>query len=147
MNPPSPEDLEKRIHRTLRALPSRPAPATLELRVMAEIVRRNTQRRKRFGWANDGSLGLRIVLVLLSVAVGGVLCSIFWLPGWLPGEFGVQIEKGTVLIAGIVDASAAVFRSIPTLWFYGVLAVIAVLYGALFGLGATAYRLLAPQRE
>jgi hypothetical protein len=152
MNPPRPEDLEKFIHRTLRALPPRSAPPTLELKVMTEIVRRKTQRPRRFGWA-DGASTLRIALVILSIGAGVGLCALFWVPwsqsahSWLPAEFGARIERIALLGGSVIDAFGAVFRSIPTLWFYGALAAIALLYSALFGLGASAYRVLASQRE
>ena len=42
----------------------------------------------------------------------------------------------------IVSYTSDTFASIPSLWLYGGVALVATLYAAFFGLGATAYRTL-----
>jgi len=60
----------------------------------------------------------------------------------IPGPLG-QVRVVSTFVA---DLSETIFRSIPTLWLYGVVAFIATLYAALVGLGATAYRTLIVNR-
>jgi hypothetical protein len=57
------------------------------------------------------------------------------------------LERSRSVAAGIGDFCALIFHSIPALWLYGGLAVIAAIYATLFGLGATAYRTLYSTRN
>src|SRR5665213_2604381 len=72
MPSPDPEKLERLIHQTLRALPVRQAPLTLEVRVAAAIV----QRAALPWWRRSYALwprGLRLAFLLLSFLAAAAL--------------------------------------------------------------------------
>src|SRR4029077_5704550 len=56
------------------------------------------------------------------------------------------IQTVSAVFSGIGNFFQTLYRSIPPLWLYGGLAVVAMLYTALFGLGAAAYRMLYANR-
>jgi hypothetical protein len=49
-------------------------------------------------------------------------------------------------IHSLVVAIVSVLRHMPPMWVYGALAIVAIMYAALFGLSATAYRTLYASR-
>jgi hypothetical protein len=148
--PENNENLERLIHRTLRELPPRPAPRTLERRVMAELERRAALpwwRKSFVHWP----LGVRAIFVLLCAAIirgalmlggvvmpnadaGGIKAAIVQHFGWM--------ENGLAVIHAITGFFDIMLRNIPPLWLYGGLAFVATMYLALFGLGAAAYKAL-----
>lgn len=150
----SPEDLEKLIHQTLRSLPARRAPHSLESRVRAAIEARSAQPWWKQSFAQwpmaarvaffIGSAGLAKLAIMAVVwAMGGFESTQF------VNAFSTQfawLQAITATFAGIGNFFATVYRSIPPLWLYGGLAVVATLYTALFGLGAAAYRMLYANR-
>lgn len=148
---PSPEDhekLERLIHRTLRELPGRRAPRSLEQRVQAELARRAARPWWRLGFAH-WPLPARAAFVVLSA---GVVKLVLLLGSWVAVGFDSTawketfaqpigwMESGLTLINAVVGSFEIVLRNIPSLWLYGGLAFCAVMYGALFSLGAAAYR-------
>lgn len=156
MNPSSDnrDKLERLIHQTLRELPPRSAPSTLQLRVMAEI-----ERRAALPWWHKSfaywPMAARFAFLLLSVAMVGVAWSATM---WAFGGFDAAqfetafakplawIENARVVINAIGNFFQIILRNIPALWLYGVLAVAAALYATFFGLGAAAYRSLYAPR-
>ena len=67
----------------------------------------------------------------------------------LANAFSTQlgwIQTVSAVFTGIGNFCETLYRSIPPLWLYGGVAFIGVMYAALFGLGATAYRLLYANR-
>lgn len=156
MTPPSDreKELERFVAGTVRALPPRRAPRTLEFRVLAEIERRAALPwwRKSFGhWpapARAGFLVVSTALAAVIVLVGlrlttGVDQSIF---GTLLAQPLAWLESGKTVANAIGGFGDIVLRNIPPLWLYGSLAVIATLYLMLFGLGAAAYKALFVHR-
>jgi hypothetical protein len=150
----SPEDLEKIIHQTLRSLPDRRAPRSLESRVLAAI-----EARAALPWWKQSFLqwpvAARIGFLLLSGGLVKValIAAVWAMAGFEPTQFTnafsnqfAWIERISAFATGIRDFGALVFRNIPALWLYGTLALIAGIYAALFGLGATAYRTLYSNR-
>jgi len=150
MNPHEEHKLERLIHQTLRELPRRRAPGTLEARVMAEI-----ERRAALPWWKQGfahwPVAARGAFVL--VAIGFVKLALMGGVWVMSGFDGLQLqqafatqfgwmESGLAVVRAIGDFVSVTLRSIPALWLYGVLAIFAALYAALFGLGAAAYRAL-----
>jgi hypothetical protein len=141
MNTTDPQDpLEQLLDRTLRELPLRRAPATLEARVCGELARRSARpwwRRSFAQWplpARAAFLVLCAVLIRLafmggSAAVAGVH-SLPW------------ARQAGVLVASLANLTAAIARISPPAWLYEGLAVCGVLYAVLFGLGAVLYRML-----
>lgn len=148
------QKLERMIHRTLRELPARPAPRSLETRVMAEIARRAALPwwRKSFThWPLTARALFAVAcLGLVKVALmGGVWVMAGFDPAQFREAFAQQfswMQSGLVVVEAITGFFEIIGRNIPSLWLYGGLAVIATLYVTLFGLGAAAYKALQGQR-
>ena len=149
MNPPDEQKLEQLIHHTLRALPDRKAPRSLESRVLAGIAARQALPWWRQSFAH-WPLAVRAAFLVLA---GGLAAGLVLLGATGSADlwhafrgFLAPVAQVRAAAAFVADLGATVFRSIPTLWLYGVVAFIAALYAALFGLGATAYRTLTVNR-
>lgn len=146
----SPEQLEKLVHDNLRALPPRRAPRSLESRVLAAI-----EARAALPWWQQSfrswPVAARVVFILFSAGVIKVaLMGAVWvMAGFNATEFAnafsTQFSWFNSLrnaFGSVTELFAVLGRSIPTLWIYAVLGGIATVYVTLFGLGATAYRML-----
>ena len=151
---PNPDPLESVIHRTLRELPARAAPRSLEQRVLAEIARRAALPWWRKSFAHWPLPARAAFLVALIGVVKLVLMAAVWvMAGFDVAQFREAfatqfswMESGLTVVRAIVDVIEIVARSIPPLWLYGTLAIIGALYATLFGLGAAAYKTLFAQR-
>ncbi len=155
MEPLKSESLERSVHAALRSLPDRRAPGSLAARVQAEIERRAAIPwwHKSYaywpGWARGtflagGGGGVIALLALVSATVtggfgGGQVTGV--LQPWL-----AFAQRAVGVVGWIGDFGSLLLSSIPPLWLYGGLAVIAATYLSLFGLGATAYRFLWERR-
>lgn len=133
-------ELERRVHRSLRALPQRRAPLSLEARVYQELSRLASLpwwRRSFAHWPGTA----RAAFLLIS----GGLCALTFIGS-------ARLVTSLVLLRGLgdslawlstaVEALGSLARAIPSIWLYEGLAVAAMLYGFLFALGAAAYRTL-----
>jgi hypothetical protein len=150
----SPEELEKLIHRTLRSLPERTAPRSLEGRVLAAIDARASLPWWRRSYA-QWPLIMRCAFLLLS---GGLvklaLMGAVWAMARINGtEFAeafttqfAWIDAAGATVRGSIGYLTTLIRSIPAYWLYTGLGGLAALYLLLFGLGATAYRALYADR-
>ena len=149
MKPPDELKLEQFIHQTLRALPDRQAPRTLESRILAGIAARQALPWWRQSFAH-WPLPARVAFLALAggLAAGLVLLGASSSADVLPAlrEFLAPLARVRTIATFVADLGATVFRSIPMVWLYGVAAFIAMLYAALVGLGATAYRTLIVNR-
>lgn len=150
----SPEDLEKFIHQTLRSLPARRAPLSLESRVRAAIDARAALPWWKQSFAS-WPLAARVAFFIASAGVAklAIMAVVWGMAGFdgaqLTNAFSTQfawIQTVSAVFAGIGNFFSTVYRSIPPLWLYGGLALVAMLYTALFGLGAAAYRMLYANR-
>jgi len=150
----SPEELEKLIHQTLRSLPDRRAPRSLETRVLAAIAARAALPWWKQSFAQWPAVA-RVGFLIFSAGLikVGLLAAVWAMAGFdgaqFTNAFATQfawIDRISAVIGGIGDFCSLVFHSIPTLWLYGGLALFAGIYAALFGLGATAYRALYANR-
>ncbi len=151
---PSPEELEKMIHETLRSLPERRAPRSLESRVMAAIAAREALpwwRQSYRAWP----LAARVVFVVVSVglAAGLMLATVGAMTDLRGSDVSrffatplLWIEIARNAMASMASVGAVIVRQIPTLWLYGGLAVFVAAYVAMFGIGAAAYRTLIARR-
>lgn len=145
----NPEQLERQIQRTLRSLPDRRAPRTLEARVLAAIAARQALpwwRQSFRQWptaARAGFVGstFALLLTLTLLTMGGLPAVSALADPWLAPLQGVRTALGSVAEVGLL-----IWQRIPTIWLYGALAGFGALYAALFGLGATAYRTLVLNR-
>ena len=154
---PSPnhhEKLEQLITRTLRELPVRQAPPSLESRVLAELARRAALPwwRRSFGhWPAParatfigGCAGLAKLALMATVWVmAGFDAELFQTAFAAPYAWLHRISS---VATGVVEFFDIVLRNLPPLWLYGGLAFVALMYVALFGLGAAAYRTLYASR-
>src|ERR1051326_9059988 len=154
MNPHDEQKLERMIHQTVRSLPSRRAPRTLEARVMAEL-----ERRAALPWWKKSFVhwpsAVRALFVIASAGfVKVALMAVIWvMAGFDPAQFRevfapqyAWVDASLTIARVMGDLVDTVFRSIPSLWLYGTVAVISALYFTLFGLGTAAYRALYVHR-
>jgi len=146
----SPEDLEKFIHQTLRSLPDRRAPRSLESRVFAAIEARAAlpwwkQSFARWPVAARAAFLLLSALALIAVTLGFADAGQAALVTRVAAQFA-WVGHLRAAIAGTGELCGVVFRAIPPLWLYGSLAALGALYVALLGIGATAYRTLYASR-
>jgi hypothetical protein len=151
---PSPEELESLIHQTLRSLPPRRAPHSLESRVRAAL-----EARAALPWWKQSfarwPLAARVAFLIGSAGVAKlVLMAAIWVMAGFDGAqfasaFSTQfawIQTASAIVDGFGNFCGMVYRGIPPLWLYGGLAFVAAMYAALFGLTATAYRMLYANR-
>ena len=137
------QQLERLVDKALRDQPLRRAPVDLESKVMAEIAHRAAApwwQGSFSGWP----VAARMLFIIASAA------------------FITLVLKGSALILDPIHPSAlladvawipslfktigTVFRDLPSLWVYGGVAILGVLYLTLFGVSAAAYRTLYAPR-
>jgi hypothetical protein len=152
--PESHQDLERLIHRTLRDLPARRAPGSIEQRVLAEIARRAALpcggRSLRTGRCRPAGFFLLCLGLVILALMGGV-----WImAGFDSAQFKEAFAQPfsavervlVVAFAPSLDSSTSCSGTFPPLWLYGTLVLFASMYAALFGLGAAAYKALLVHR-
>jgi len=144
------KELEQLIHQTLRSLPDRKAPGTLESRVLAAIEHRATIAWYHKSWGYWPA-AVRAAFLAVATALGGASVAACYLlsqgldVGAAAREVGARFEWVTKLCnAGIwcVDLVNHFVGDVSPLWIYGGLGLVAALYATFFGLGAAAYRTL-----
>ena len=143
--------LEILVGRALREAPLRRAPSSLESRVLREIGRRAALpwwRRSFSRWPHLARAGFTLMCGSIAAAVlagawpwaqGGVLAAA-WSAG-IPLSLPWASSAWT-LVDVARELDAALGRVIPLEWLYVAMAAGTILYAALFGLGAAAYRTL-----
>jgi hypothetical protein len=150
MKNPNHDELEQFIHRTLRSLPDRRAPGTLEARVLAAVERQALVPWWHKGWAYWPAAVRATFLAGATGVAGAVLMAAYTLFAGVDTS-AVAAEAAAPLAAfqRIVDIGGwlaglakSVVAGIPALWLYGGLAFVAAMYASVFGLGAVAYRAL-----
>jgi len=150
----NPDELERFIHRTLRSLPDRHAPATLESRVLAAIESRAAIPWWHKSWACWPSW-VRTVFVLFCGSLAGLIIygSMVLRPDVDATQLNTTFAPVLNLIRsvaslgrGFADCVAVIGRNIPSMWLYGAVLFVGGLYAMLFGLGAAAYRTLSANR-
>ena len=142
------EKLEQVVTAALRDLPLRRAPRTLESRVLTEL-----QQRAALAWWHRSfthwPMAARSAFVALNIALVGVT-FLNGISGVVGGrsftEFAAMVmmwlRPFLAVLSSVGDLTPVLVRSIPHGWLYIGVAVGAVLYVVLFGLGAAAYRTL-----
>ena len=144
----SEQELERAVDEALRDLPLCRAPSTLVSRVLNELERRAALpwwRASFTHWPAAPRVAFIVICAALVAAtiLGGVSAFIgvrslnevaAQVLSWLHPLLAVMSSAGGV--------AALLMRVIPPLWLYGGMALGIVLYVALFGLGAAAYRTL-----
>lgn len=141
------EKLEQVMNEALRGLPPRPAPDSLESRVLGEIERRSLLvwwRRSFVHWPGAA----RAAFVLLNV---GLVAATFvnGVAGVVGGrsltEFAAMVlmwlRPFLAVLSSVGAVTPVLLNAMPSGWLYACAAV-AALYATLFGLSAAAYRTL-----
>jgi hypothetical protein len=147
-------DVEQWVARQLQLLPQRRAPATLSTKVLMELQRRAAQpwwHKSFLHWP----LSARMAFIALCLGLSNASIALLrWLSAAPRGvELSVMLNRpfGWVehLIAiaqGAQDFVDVLLWHLPASWFYGGVLTLVLLYMALFGIGATAYRTLYANR-
>ena len=150
----TPEELEQYIHRTLRSLPARRAPFSIEQRVRAAIEARATLPWWKQSFA-QWPLAARAAFIIASAGLAKLaIMGVVWGLGGVEAANVTQtvstqfawFKTAAAIFDGVSDFFGMVFRNLPPLWLYGGLAFLGVMYASLLGLGAAAYRTLFAQR-
>jgi hypothetical protein len=143
----SEQKLERALTEALKGLPLRRAPSTLELRVIDELERRAALPWWRVSFMHwPAAPRVAFVIVCIALVAATFLGGVFAFMGdrsfnevtalvlsWVQPFLAVMSSAGGV--------ASLLVRVIPPLWLYGGMALGIMLYVALFGLGAAAYRL------
>lgn len=145
---PNDQRLEQIIHQTLRGLPPRSAPRSLEARVLKQISARENRswwRQPFVHWpvaarAGFGLLGAGAVVAIVIAGSGRSMD----LSAARPVVTALAEVREALLV--VSDLVTSLLGAIPPIWLYSVIGFIGVLYAALFGLGLTAYRTLVLNR-
>src|ERR1700722_3819384 len=136
--------LERLVDSALRELPLRRAPLNLESRVFEELARRAAipwWQRSFLQWPRAARvllLGVCSVLGALTI-VGGARIVVNLGPALRPAP---ELDRALALLSASKNLIATLVGTIPPMWIYEGLALAAILYAALFALGAAAYRTL-----
>jgi hypothetical protein len=144
------EKLERLMHRTLRDLPPRRAPDSLEQRVRAEIERRAARPwwRKAFvHWPVAALAGF--VALCTGIVIFAFMGGVRIMGGFDAAPFQESLaqpfswmESGLAIVRAMTRFVEIILRNIPPLFLYGGLVFFAAMYAVLFGLGAAAYKAL-----
>lgn len=152
---PDADRLEKLVHAALRQLPPLPAPATLESRVLRELARREALPWWRQGFGR-WPLPARLLFVPLSagcmkLAFLGIAALGSMLNAAQQTAVVSSVQSRWQALSEIAQSlqslGTLVVRDVPQLWIYGAAGLALLLYVALFGIGAVAFRslVISPQ--
>jgi hypothetical protein len=147
MSKPNPEDLEKLIHNSLRSLPEHRAPHSLEANVWAAIQAQQGLPWWRQSFAHWPMAVRATFLAFTGILAAALIASIIQWGGQVDAASAlsgpqVVLAKVKGFSSGLQAMWALVLRAIPATWLYGGLALLAMMYVTLIGVGATAYRTL-----
>jgi hypothetical protein len=143
---PEEDRLERLLGDTLRRLPDRPAPPSLESHVLEALARRGSQRwwRRSFGhWPAFARVGLVTgcaALIGITLLGGPWTAALSSFQG--DGASSSWIGQAAAITGMVGNLVASLIHAVPTEWLLLGSAAAALLYAFLFGLGAAAYRLL-----
>jgi hypothetical protein len=143
----SEQKLERAFTEALKGLPLRRAPSTLEARVAGELERRAALPWWRVSFAHwPAAPRVGFVAVCIALVAATILGGVFAFLGDRPvSEAAALVLTWVHPFLAVMSSAGGVatllVRVIPPLWLYGGMALGIMLYVALFGLGAAAYRL------
>ena len=134
-------ELERQLTRALQDQPPRRAPGTLERRVLAQIESGAAESGWRRGFAH---WPMAARLAFLAASVGGAklaLSMAMWLSTPLDSPaVSFDLPSQIAWLQTLLIAIGSVARTVPSLWIHAGLAILAIMYAVLFGIGASAYR-------
>jgi hypothetical protein len=135
------DDLERLVTRTLRDQPLRRAPDSLERRVLAQLEAGAATARWRRGFAH-WPLAARLVFLAASVGIVKLALSIaLWVSTPLAAPaFSLDLPSQMAWLQTLFVVIASISRTVPSLWVHAGIALLVLMYVALFGIGASAYR-------
>jgi hypothetical protein len=150
MSTNDPDKLEASIHRVLRSIPDRKAPAGLEARVLAELSRRASLpwwRRSYAYWPSAARVAFFAGSAIAAALVVSGLILLARSSATSAFEGGVAARFSWILLARELTASAnaklwQLIGAIPPLWLYGAIGTVAFCYATLAAIGAATYRAL-----
>ena len=137
------DELERQVTRALQDQPLRRAPSTLERRVLVQIQSGAAAMSWRRGFAH-WPLAARIGFLAASVGVVKVaLLLSMWLATPLDSPaVSVQLPSQIAWLQTMFVAIGSVAPTVPSVWVHAGIAFLAIMYVALFGIGASAYRMV-----
>ncbi len=149
--PNPPDHLERLIGSTVRGLPPRRAPRTLESQVLAEIERRLARPWWRMSYAHWPAPVRLLFLIVCAALIALVVRTSGWVISDVESRALADLSlsgmaPAATSVSAAITAASSVARSIPPLWIYCGLGLLAVMYTTLFGIGAAAYRTLYVDR-
>jgi hypothetical protein len=144
-DPERQDELERKITRALRDQPLRRAPSTLERRVLAQLEAGAAVAHWRRGFAH-WPIAARVAFLAASVGVVKIALSIvMWLSMPLESRaVAFDLPSQVAWLQTLFVAIGSVARTVPSWWVHAGIAVLAIMYVALFGIGASAYRTMRP---
>jgi len=155
MSTNDPEKLEASIHRLLRSIPDRRAPASLEARVLGELSRRAALPWWQKSYAYWPSAVRAAFFVGSALAAALIVSGLFVLvrssgatalAGGVAERFS-WLVLARELFAAANDRLRVLIGAIPSLWIYGAVGTVAVCYATLAAIGAATYRTLTFARQ
>ena len=140
-DPERQDELERLVTRALRNQPLRRAPDTLERRVLAQIESGAVVARWRRGFMH-WPVAARLVFLVASIGFVKLALSIaMWLATPLASPASsFDLPSQMAWLQTLLVAMASIARTVPSVWVHAGIALLVLMYVALFGLGATAYR-------
>jgi hypothetical protein len=137
------DEIEQQVTRALQAQPLRRAPRTLESRVLAQIESGAVATGWRRGFAH-WPLAARVLFLAASAGVVKLALSIgMWVATPLDSPaVSVQLPSQIAWLQTLFVAIGSVVRTVPSLWVHVGIGILAIMYVALFGIGASAYRMV-----
>lgn len=142
------ETADQALTRLLRSIPPRQAPAMLEVRILRQLERCRAVAWWRRGFAHWPAAARAGFIATCIVLIGASLLDTRWSmlgPSVWRRAFGWALTWADPAVGAIVsttEVSMRILHTLPASWLYAILAIAAVLYAALFGLGVAAYRTL-----
>lgn len=155
MSTHDPEKLEAAIHRVLRSVPDRRAPAGFEARVLAELGRRASLpwwRRSFAHWPKAVRVAFFVGSALAAALVVSGVIVLARSSGAQALAGGVEARFSWLFLSREIAGSAydrvrGLAAAVPSLWLYGAAGTIAVCYATLGAIGAATYRALSFARQ
>jgi hypothetical protein len=140
-DPERQDELERLVTRALRNQPLRRAPVTLERRVLAQIESGAVVAGWRRGFMH-WPVAARLVFLVASIGFVKLALSIaMWLATPLASPaFSFDLPSQMAWLQTLWVAIASIARTVPSVWVHAGIAFLVLMYVALFGIGATAYR-------
>lgn len=134
-------ELERQLTRTLQNQPLRRAPSSLERRVLAQIESSAATARWRRGFTH-WPVAARVAFLAASV---GIVKLVFMVTMWLSTPLDspalpFDLPSQAAWVQTLLVAFASVVRTVPPVWFHTGVVILLIMYAALFGIGASAYR-------